>query len=75
MILSETDSMSQTPAFDKLAAVLFDGDVRVDNFKVTPGTDPNVPRETLCTALYASLERCGLIRNGQLRPIAETGTV
>lgn len=67
--------MSPTPAFDKLAAVLFDGDVRVENFKVTPGTDPNVPRETLCTALYASLERCGLINHGRLRAIAETGTV
>lgn len=59
--------MSNTPHFDRLAAVLFDGAVKVDHIHIEPGTDPNVTAEQRAEALYASMERAGLIVDGQLR--------
>jgi hypothetical protein len=59
--------MTTTPQFDRLAAVLFDGPVKVDHIHVEHGTDPTVTSEAASAALYASMERVGLIADGALR--------
>lgn len=60
--------MSSTPHFDKLAAALFDGEHKVVDFVVVEGTDASAGREQLAEALYASMERMGLIVEGRIRP-------
>jgi len=59
--------VSNTPHFDRLAAVLFDGAVKVDHIHIERGIDPNVTPERMAAELYASMERTGLIVDGQLR--------
>lgn len=60
--------MSSTPHFDRLAAALVDGEHKMVDLVVVEGTDPSVGRERLSEALYASMERLGLIDGGRLRP-------
>lgn len=60
--------MSCTPHFDRLAAALFDGEHKVVDLVVVEGTDPSVGMEPLAEALYASMERMGLIVDGRIRP-------
>lgn len=60
--------MSSTPHFDRLAAALFDGEHKVVDIVVVEGTDAAVGRERLAEALYASMERMGLIVDGRIRP-------
>ncbi len=60
--------MSETPHFDRLSAALFDGEHKVVDIVVVEGTEPSTLREHLARALYASMERIGLIVDGQLRP-------
>lgn len=59
--------MSCTPHFDRLAAALFDGEHKVVDIIVVEGTDPLIGRERLSEALYASMERMGLIVDGRMQ--------
>ena len=52
--------------FDKLAAVLFEGDVVARDFKTASGTVTKT-REQLAKALYGSMTRMGLIVDGKLK--------
>ncbi len=58
-------------AVERLGAALYDGPVRAVDLKVTRGTDPTRGAEELAAALYASMERAGLIRDGFLVRIEE----
>ncbi len=60
--------MSSTPHFDRLADALFDGERKVVDIVVVEGTGASAGREQLAEALYASMERMGLIVDGRIRP-------
>ncbi len=59
--------MSHTPHLDRLAAALCDGPTRLDNFSFTPGTDLTATAEQRAAEIYASMERTGLIVDGQVQ--------
>lgn len=60
--------MSSTSHFDRLAAALVDGEHKMVDLVVVEGTDAPADRERLAEALYASMERVGLIVDGRIRP-------
>lgn len=52
--------------FDQLASALYDGPVKASDFKTMAGTDPNVSRDVLAKSLLESMQRMGLVVDGQL---------
>lgn len=66
-------AMSEVGAFERLASVLFDGDVRAADVKVVPGTGAGTGRDGLSQALLDSMERVGLVRDGRLVGIGADG--
>lgn len=52
--------------FEKLAAVLFEGEVVACDFKTMPGTNTTQSRDDLAKALLESMTRMGLIVDGKL---------
>jgi hypothetical protein len=52
--------------FDQLANVLYDGKVAAWDFKTMQGTKVDVPRDELAKSLLESMNRMGLIVDGQL---------
>ncbi|NIY77952.1 hypothetical protein HCZ23_00510 [Celeribacter sp. HF31] len=53
-------------AFDDLAKTLFAGENTVTDVKLMPGTKKDVSVEELSGALWQSMERMGLIKDGVL---------
>ncbi len=51
---------------DKLASILFDGDVVAADFKCMPGPDAAAKRDIVAGAIIASMERVGLTVGGKL---------
>ncbi len=52
--------------FDRLASILFEGDVRAPDFKTMSGTATNVSRDELSRSLLESMQRMGLVVDGHL---------
>lgn len=55
-----------TPYFDQLSEILFDGDVKTADFRVEVGTEHNNNTEELCKSLIDSFERMGLTKDNVL---------
>jgi hypothetical protein len=51
--------------FDKLSAILFEGEEVATDFKTMPGTD-DLSRDEIAKSLLESMERMGVIRDGVL---------
>lgn len=52
--------------FDELAEVLFEGRVQAWDIKAMPGTAPEADVERLSDALLKSMQRVGLVSEGEL---------
>ena len=52
--------------FEKLSQVLFGGKSIATDFKTMPGTEARFTRDELAASLLESMERVGLIEDGQL---------
>lgn len=57
---------TQMGEFDRLAAILFEGDTVALDFKTMAGTDPKATRDDVAKVLRESMERMGLIVDGKL---------
>ena len=51
---------------DLLAEALFDGDIVAEDFKVMPGSHPDLSAEEAAKVLYESMQRMGIISNGHI---------
>lgn len=52
--------------FDRLSEVLFAGDVRASDFKIMPGSDESLSRDEIALSILSSMERMGLVQDGNL---------
>lgn len=55
-----------TQNFDALASALFDGPIKAADFKIMPGENIEVNRETRSKALLDSMTRLGIVVDGHL---------
>jgi hypothetical protein len=51
---------------EKLASILFDGNVKAGDIKIMPGSRQDLDRERVADALLSSLNRMGLVQNNTL---------
>ena len=51
---------------DKLAAILFDTERPISDFKIMPGTDTHVTADEVANEIWLSMTRMGLIENERL---------
>jgi hypothetical protein len=65
--------MEKPRPLDRLATVLFEGQHKVSDFKTMPGTRADLSQDELAVSLLRSMERMGLVKDGQLVDISNLG--
>lgn len=65
-MIAQGASGTHMTAFERLSKVLFGGNRVAADFKTMPGTGASYSRDELAQELLDSLERVGLVKDGQL---------